>query len=169
MPDSKTYTLSELCEHTGVSERTVRYYVSQGLLPSPGAGRGARWSHEHLQRLRLVLQLKERHLPLAEIRRRLEAMSAAEVSALLGSSRAEEPASSASDYVQQVLAGMRPSSREQAPSPERSSSPVRTTWERLQLAPDVELHIRRPLSRQQDRLVRRLLRAAQTIFDQEEP
>jgi DNA-binding transcriptional MerR regulator len=37
-----TYDLAELCDLADVTPRTVRYYVQQGLLPSPGArGPGA--------------------------------------------------------------------------------------------------------------------------------
>jgi len=179
MNESITYTLTELCETAGVSERTVRYYVTQGLLPSPGTGRGVRWGQEHFERLRLILDLKEKHLPLAEIRHRLEAMSAADVSSLLANQQAHAQASSAADYVQQVLAGMRPSS---APSPKKAarkraatSAPAqpaqqvvtRSTWERIDLDQDVELHVRRPLSRAQDKRVQRLLSAARDIFHEE--
>ncbi len=180
-----TYTLNELCEAASVSERTVRYYVTQGLLPSPGTGRGVRWSQEHLERLQLIRELKDKHLPLAEIRRRIEAMSAAEISALLATQQAEPAATSAADYVQKVLAGMRPAP---APSPRKrkakaapsarvaskASAPAvqqavtRTTWERVTLEPDVELHVRRPLSRSQDKRVQRLVKAARDIFDKEE-
>jgi DNA-binding transcriptional MerR regulator len=178
MNEPTTYTLSELCQAAGVSERTVRYYVTQGLLPSPGAGRGVRWSQEHLERLRLILDLKEKHLPLAAIRRRIEGMAAAEVSALLATQRSQAPASSAADYVQKVLAGVRPAPapRKQAASARAAASAppspaqqavTRTTWERVTLDQDVELHVRRPLSRPQDKRVQRLLAAARDIFDQE--
>ena len=179
MNASTTYTLIELCEAAGVSERTVRYYVTQGLLPSPGAGRGVRWSQEHLERLRLILELKEKHLPLSEIRRRIEAMSGSEVSALLAVQHSESPASSASDYVQKVLAGVRPSSAPvrskaaQALLPGSAQAPIsqavtRATWGRITLDQDVELHVRRPLSRRQDRRVQRLLAQARDIFDLED-
>jgi len=183
MKSSTTYTLNELCEAADVSERTVRYYVTQGLLPSPGTGRGVRWSQEHLERLQLIRELKDKHLPLAEIRRRLEGMAPAEVSALLASQQAQAPASSAADYVSQVLAGIRPaparkSKKRAAPSKAAPSTPAppvkaqqavsRSTWERITLDAAVELHVRRPLSRAQDKRVQRLLTAARGIFDQEE-
>ena len=60
----------------GVSPRTVRYYVVEGLLPPPeGAGMGASYGPEHLDRLRLILRLKDAYLPLREIRRQLTGMS----------------------------------------------------------------------------------------------
>ena len=42
--------------------------------------------------------------------------------------------------------------------------PTRSQWERLALTPDVELHVRRPLSRFQNRRVDRLLEAARQIL-----
>ena len=140
-----------------------------------------RWSQEHLERLLLILELKDKHLPLAEIRHRLEAMSASEVSALLANQRAEQSATSAADYVQKVLAGVRPgssppASKKKAARRRASKAPVvasqaavtRTTWERVTLARDVELHVQRPLARSQDKRVQRLLSAARDIFDKEE-
>lgn len=53
-PTSK-YTASDLAARVGVSERTVRYYVAEGLLPPPtGRGRGAHFGAGHLSRLRLI-------------------------------------------------------------------------------------------------------------------
>jgi hypothetical protein len=44
---------------------------------------------------------------------------------------------------------------------------MRSTWERMTLAPDVELHVRRPLSREQNKKLDRLLDAARSIFSEE--
>ncbi|MFH1467077.1 MAG: MerR family transcriptional regulator [Pseudomonadota bacterium] len=174
---TETYTFTELCVRAGVSERTVRYYVAQGLLPSPGTGRAARWRGDHLRRLDLILQLKEKHLPLAEIRLKLEAMTALEVQDLVAVQRQEPRPSTASEYVQKVLAGMRPAAgpppgqaralSTAAPAPRHP--PSRSTWEHIPLSPDVELHIRRPLTREQDRRVQRLLTLAHDLFEKEEP
>ena len=47
--------------------------------------------------------------------------------------------------------------------------PARSQWDRLTLAPDVELHVRRPLSREQNRQVERLIEAARDIFEEDTP
>lgn len=53
--DNERHTARGLGTLCGVSERTVRYYVEEGLLPSPrGRGRGAHFDDEHLVRLRLI-------------------------------------------------------------------------------------------------------------------
>ena len=55
MADDGRYTARDLAALTGVSERTVRYYVQEGLLPPPaGRGRGANFTGDHLTRLRLI-------------------------------------------------------------------------------------------------------------------
>jgi hypothetical protein len=45
---------------------------------------------------------------------------------------------------------------------------TRSQWERLTLAPDVELHVRRPGTREENRRIERLLEAARGIFNEEE-
>lgn len=76
--------LTELVEAAGVSVRTVRYYIAEGLLPPPhGAGPRAAYTADHLDRLRLIARLKDAYLPLREIRRRLRGLDATAVRALL--------------------------------------------------------------------------------------
>ncbi len=43
----------------------------------------------------------------------------------------------------------------------------RSTWERLSITPDVEIHVRRPLDRRANKLVERLARIARELFDDE--
>jgi DNA-binding transcriptional MerR regulator len=77
-------TLGELTEAADVSVRTVRYYIAEGLLPPPtGAGPHSAYGQGHLDRLRLIQRLKERYLPLKEIRRRLAGLEDDEVRLLL--------------------------------------------------------------------------------------
>jgi len=76
--------LAELAAEAGVSVRTVRYYIAEGLLPPPeSAGPRAAYTREHLDRLHLVGRLKAAYLPLREIRQRLRGLDAAAVRDLL--------------------------------------------------------------------------------------
>lgn len=71
--DEGRYDVGELASLGGVSRRTVRYYVQEGLLEPPlSLGRGARYTEEHLQRLLKVKELQERGLRLDEVRSALE-------------------------------------------------------------------------------------------------
>ena len=119
------YKLTELADAAGVTPRTVRYYIAQGLLPSPGRlGPHTRYDAAHLGRLLLIRSLQEdRRLPLADIRRGLEG----------GSHRLAERA-----------AVSEPPPRAPA-SIAAGERPGRTRWERIVLTPGVEVHVRRPL------------------------
>ncbi len=118
-PEDARYTLTELADLAGVTARTVRYYISQGLLAvdvSPGPG--PKYDDTHLARLRLIKRLQAEHQPLAEIRHRLEGLSDADVLAL-----AEEPApappDSALDYIRNLTAPG-PSGEPRRPPPRSS-------------------------------------------------
>lgn len=61
--------IHELAERAGVSVRTIRYYIAEGLLPAPTTrGRYAYYSQEYLDLIELIRRLKEAYLPLREIR-----------------------------------------------------------------------------------------------------
>jgi len=64
--------LSELAERSEVPARTIRLYITQGMLPRPlRAGRDAAYGEEHLARLQTIRALQREGLTLAEIRVRL--------------------------------------------------------------------------------------------------
>ena len=93
-PDIFSYTLEELTSATGLTVRTVRYYISEGLLPPPhGAGPGTRYTREHLDRLILIGALKDAYLPLKEIRRRIAAMTSDEVHDAVATLHTQAPTS----------------------------------------------------------------------------
>ena len=63
------YSVGELADLGGVSRRTVRYYVREGLLPAPfGVGRGDHYGRLHLDRLLQIKALQEAGRSLDEIR-----------------------------------------------------------------------------------------------------
>lgn len=193
--------LAELCDQAGVTPRTVRYYIQQGLLPQPGAGREARkYGPAHLNRLRLIRRLQREHLPLTEIRQRLDALTEAEIAEMLEPPSISPTANpSARDYLERVL-GPRvpaPANLRQPPAMQLKNRPVeagpaapailaepvyfgaasgsaptaeqwpraRDQWERLGLHQDIELHVRRPTSREMNRRIERLLEAARRILN----
>jgi DNA-binding transcriptional MerR regulator len=181
MNDPILLDLNDLCQEAGVTARTVRYYVQQGLLPTPGLGAGARYGGGHLARLRLIRRLQSEHLPLAEIRRRLEALDDDAVEALLEAPAAPPPGASDSavDYVRGILAGGTsgpvartttaggPGAAGGAASRTPLPAAERAQWERIALTPDVEVHVRRPLSREDNRRVDKLLETARGLFQAE--
>jgi DNA-binding transcriptional MerR regulator len=83
-------SLADLTDRAGVSVRTVRYYIAEGLLPPPnGSGPASYYSPSHLDRLKLIGRLKDAYLPLKEIRRRLDGVEDRELPALLALSDPE--------------------------------------------------------------------------------
>lgn len=85
MQDHKSHlTIEELSEQVNIPVRTIRYYIAEGLLPGPeGRGKATAYGEEHLQRLRLIRLLANRHMPLAEMSRLLNRLSLNEVHMLL--------------------------------------------------------------------------------------
>jgi len=225
VPADERYALSELADLAGVTPRTIRYYLAQGLLPAVGpSGPGSKYDDRYLARLRLIRRLQAEHLPLAEIRRRLDELSDDDIRELAGSSEPAAPGDSALEYLRGVLAGpptMKPrrfpgvsvplpmrvlalrdapiaASRYEpgsvpefsppgvadAPAPYASppmvppsflpsmppASPMeRSQWDRIAISPDVELHIRRPLGRAQQKQVDRLVAIARELLEEERP
>jgi hypothetical protein len=103
MPEEPRFSIQDLADLADVSRRTVRYYVQEGLLPSPlGVGRGRHYGREHLDRL---LQVK----------------------ALQASGRT----------LDDIRGGGGPSQHSSASR--LLSTPQRSVWRRLELAPGVEL------------------------------
>ena len=108
-PPGPRYSLGDLERETKTTGRTIRYYISEGLLP-PAYGRGPTATYDlgHLLRLRLIASLKESRLGLQEIRERLSGLTDDDIAAILN--------------VQ--------------------TEPVQEFWRRIELHPDIELHVR---------------------------
>lgn len=76
-------TLEDLAVQSGLTLRTLRFYMQEGLLPGPETrGKYARYSQQHLDRLELIRRMKDLRLPLQEIRQLLDNMSLEEMSQL---------------------------------------------------------------------------------------
>jgi len=130
--------LDELAERAGVSPRTVRYYVQRGLLPAPEfRGPDTAYGEEHLQRLRAIRALQERHMPLDAIEAALAGRSLAEIA--------------------RVAKGKAPAAVDATPVVSRSAVERIT---RHTLAPGLELHVSDQASPEVRALADTLLREA---------
>ena len=188
--DDRGMTIEELADLVGVTVRTVRYYITEDLLPGPGTrGKGTIYTQEQLLRLKLIRVLAEQRLPLAEIRKRLAGLSTRDVHALLGEEvrRAHEKEGSAGaqspkDYISTLLGRARstwttpspdpshPAAPQAQASPDPASSGASSqaalgsapgeSWHRLPLAPGVELHVRGDTWDRHRNLIDQLLRSA---------
>jgi DNA-binding transcriptional MerR regulator len=192
-------TLAELAALSGLPPRTIRYYIAQGLIPSPGKeGRGTRYPDSTLDRLRLIAKLRDAHQPLVEIRTKLASLTDDETAQLAAAPPEPAVVGSAIDYIRGILGTSaarlsedesslasldtpaflrRPPSRipeyrpalsvgraipagpapTPAPAPSAQAGRGRSQWDRIPLGPNIELHVRRPMSRRDKYLVERLI------------
>lgn len=178
-------SIQELADAAGVSVRTIRYYIAEGLLPPAGTrGKSAAYGHDHLLRLRLIRRLVEQHRPLAEIRAKLAGLTSMEIQSLVDTEdrRQEQIAPfnrslSPRDYIAALLDQERerpsPSQRWSVRGPLAEGTPTvdrvqrSGTWERWELAPGVELHVRSDAKKSAHNMIERLLRAANDDTDRE--
>ncbi len=73
---TKEYTLRELAEEAGVPERTIRFYISRGLVDPPlRAGRGAAYGEKHTEQLESIRRLQAQGMMLSQIAHALAAES----------------------------------------------------------------------------------------------
>ena len=136
-PERFRYSMADLERETGFNARTIRYYITEGLLP-PAHGRGPSATYDlgHLLRLQAIQSLKSTYLPLDEIKTRLGGLSDGDIAAML----------------------------------QIETAPPEDRWRRLQLHPDIELHVREEGGKARDlaldRAVDRIVRLAHTVIDE---
>jgi DNA-binding transcriptional MerR regulator len=65
----RAMTIDELSAATGIPSRTIRYYQTKGVLPHPSRrSRSSSYGPQHVERLRLIVELQDRGLRLDAIR-----------------------------------------------------------------------------------------------------
>ncbi len=212
--ETKSHNLKDLCRLAGVTERTVRYYIKEELLPPPiGSGAFSRYSEEHRLRLQVIRQLKTEFLPLSEIKRLLAGRTVSELAELARPDQG--PTLPKLNLANGLAASLRPEqpslhqnfSREAAqPEPPRRpyglsfqaaghSSPEMSApgstrlvyqpprfqpnelaenaptglgdqWERVELAPGVELHLRQPMNASRRARLEEVIETARRMLSQ---
>ncbi len=76
--------MADLEAETGVTARTIRYYIAEGLLqPAYGRGPSAVYDADHLLRLRYIQRLKDQRVPLSEIRSMINELTPDDLAASL--------------------------------------------------------------------------------------
>lgn len=128
------YGIEDLARLGGVSRRTIRYYVQEGLLPAAsGAGRGAHYGAEHLARLLRLKALQESGLTLEDARGALDAPAPRPLAHHTRHGYRREWTAHA-DHASPYPAAERATSR--------VSTPVaRSAWTRVEILPGVEIHV----------------------------
>jgi len=137
-------------------ERTIRYYMAEGLIQTPEEKQGTASVFEYLNLLQLVTvkKLQAEHLPIRKIRELVAGKSEQELETLLGiggASSKKNRDSEAKRYLESLLA---PAHIDAAPAAEPpaafslrqsaapSSQALDQSWQRVEIEPGLELHIR---------------------------
>ncbi len=202
---TEEYTLEDLEKISGMSIRTLRFYIQEGLLPGPDTrGKFARYSQTHLDTIRFIHRLKEVHMPLQKIRHLLETMSSEDIERIIQSQseqnltfsspqlfnkeedreeNSEKPErSSALDYIRSLEnlqddRKVNDSNNRYMPAPVPSLVPAPLnevylsrslkngeTWQRFKLIEGVELQVRKPMSREKEKVVEELIEITRQLF-----
>lgn len=123
--DGQGLTLEELSEVSGVAARTIRFYQAEKLLQKPSRDRSdarvARYGSDHVERLKLVGELRDRGLKLPAIRNLLaEGDASTRVAdwlgldeSLRGSWGTDRPHLMSSEELDALLVGVPPGTRGQ--------------------------------------------------------
>jgi len=97
----ETFSLQDLAETTKIEARTIRHYISQGLLHPPlSKGRDAKYNSLHLKRLEQIVVLKRRY-KLEEIRQLFQEKPEQEIEQILEDSPQDAP-NAASQYLSSI-------------------------------------------------------------------
>jgi DNA-binding transcriptional MerR regulator len=201
MMTAEELLIHELARRAGISVRTIRYYIDEGLLPPPTyQGKYSYYTLNYLDRLELIRRLKESYLPLREIGEIMNSLTDDQVRERLNElpapspkfspdqkplRSAAKPGAKALDYINQVMdtqakyrmkgnlkqpqTGV-PQFREinsQIDFSAAEPSAIREeneTWQRITLAPGVELNLRRPMDPETESHVQQLISLAKRIF-----
>lgn len=186
--NSEEFLIGELAEKAGVSVRTIRYYVSEGLLPSPEVrGRYTVYDEDYLNRIRLIKRLKDAFLPIKEIRLMLETKTLAEIEDFLSHYEANRTSSNdALSYISGLLENdSRSLVRESRMPPSqpklqmnRSPAPMKfeliddqqgMIWRKFIIRPGVEIHIADHIYHKQPEQVIKMIDLLKDSFRKDDP
>jgi DNA-binding transcriptional MerR regulator len=184
---AEEFLIGELANKTGVSVRTIRFYISEGLLPSPQSrGRYTVYDEEYIGRIELIKRLKEAFLPIKEIRLMLEMQNKAEIEAFLRNyENTRSTENDALDYIAGVMESKKMVSDQpaniqfQSPPanlrPRQSPMPAakrpadfgdEENWKRFKIIPGFEFHITERIFNRNERVVWQLIEKAKALLSQ---
>ena len=148
-------------------ERTIRYYMAEGLVQTPEERQGTAsvFGYINLLQLLTVKKLQAEHLPIRKIRELVAGKSEQELETLLGigsTAAKKSRETEAKRYLESLLAPTPvPAS---APRVEQAAPPQQTdqsqSWQRVEIEPGLELHIRSDYSPPTSARARSLLEKA---------
>jgi DNA-binding transcriptional MerR regulator len=163
-------------------ERTIRYYLSEGLLApaEDKQGTASIFGYLHLLQLLVVKRLQAEHLPIRKIKELVAGRTERELERLLWSDEKHKEKNEALNYLESLLTSRAPasSSHAQKAAPPSPAAPLQNlysqspqtaqrqtgtaSWSRVEIEPGLELHIRDDYEPPHE--TRRVQRLAQTII-----
>ncbi|HZG50802.1 MAG TPA: MerR family transcriptional regulator [Pyrinomonadaceae bacterium] len=144
-------------------ERTLRYYLAEGLLSPAAEKQGAASVYGYLQLLQLLVvkKLQSEHLPIRKIKELVDGRTERELERLLGLDAKAGAKQEAHSYLEKLLtrstspAASSPRSRNtdtpangmarpapNLPAAKQSAPAGQATWARVEIEPGLELHVR---------------------------
>src|ERR1043165_3895924 len=127
-------------------ERTIRYYMTEGLIQTPGERQGTASVFGYLNLLQLltVKKLQAEHLPIRKIRELVAGKSEQELEIMLGVRGTGGRKTEVKQYLETLLASA-PSRPPSQPLDAAAAPPQQTSshsWQRVEIEPGLELPIR---------------------------
>jgi DNA-binding transcriptional MerR regulator len=132
-------------------ERTIRYYMAEGLVQTPEERQGTAsvFGYINLLQLLTVKKLQAEHLPIRKIRELVAGKSEQELETLLGIGTTTAKRSrdtEAKRYLESLLAPTPVALSAPPPKAAAATPPQQTdqsqSWQRVEIEPGLELHIR---------------------------
>jgi DNA-binding transcriptional MerR regulator len=130
-------------------ERTIRYYMSEGLIQTPEERQGTASVFGYLNLLQLltVKKLQAEHLPIRKIRELVAGKNEQELETMLGVRAASGRKTEAKRYLETLLASapsqpLMETSAAPPPPPTQAAAEQSHSWQRVEIEPGLELHIR---------------------------
>jgi len=128
-------------------ERTIRYYLAEGLIQTPEEKQGTAsvFSYLHLLQLLTVKKLQAEHLPIRKIRELVAGKSEQELETLIGARGPSGRKTEAKRYLESLLASAPASPPQEtaaAPPQQTQDFAASPSWQRVEIEPGLELHVR---------------------------
>ena len=125
-------------------ERTIRYYLAEGLIQTPEERQGTAsvFSYLNLLQLLTVKKLQAEHLPIRKIRELVADKSEQELETLLGVRGPSGKKTEAKRYLESLLAPPASAAPMQDAAPLPQHFDASPSWQRVEIEPGLELHVR---------------------------
>jgi DNA-binding transcriptional MerR regulator len=125
-------------------ERTIRYYLAEGLIQTPEERQGTASVFNYLNLLQLltVKKLQAEHLPIRKIRELVAGKSEQDLETLLGVRGPSGKKTEAKRYLESLLSSAPSASPRDAAAPPPQHLDASASWQRVEIEPGLELHVR---------------------------